>query len=514
MNRFYLINVVAVIMTFVLIITACKKEEDQPVFNLTLSVSPQQGGNVDGAGKYEAGETVSLSATPNEGYQFVNWTDGQHSEVSTSASFQFVMPGEDATLTANFAAARHTLTLAVNPSDAGTVDGEGDYEEGETVNLSATPNEGFQFINWTDGQHSEVSASASFQFVMPGEDVTLTANFAEVKHTLTLVVNPSNAGNVDGAGDYPQGATVSLTATPDAGFEFVNWTGDTDHVDDPQSASTIVTMPTGSVSLTANFIFTATSCLCLLEDGVTASGKYTILLDGTPTEVYCDMTTDGGGWTLVAVSAQGGSQWTWNNRSVFTTNRAVFGSLDDMDLSSQSFANNYKNTGLHDIEMEDVMVRWASDRDSKWASYHNVSDATQSLSSIIGSQPLSACLPHNQGFAKTAGNAFGSLGSGTERGYCGERLYFNLRHTGGELHTCGVGETNYSTYGPAFNYRWSNGNCTDGNSGPFNNPNNTGFGPCSSSRSTQRGVARNNSPWIDLGLSSDGLRRSMLLFVR
>ncbi|TVQ87846.1 MAG: hypothetical protein EA393_09975 [Bacteroidetes bacterium] len=70
---------------------------------------------------------------------------------------------------------------------------------------------------------------------------------------LNLNISPSCTGNVTGAGKYEVGEEVSITAVANGGWAFLNWTGDTEHVDDINAANTIVTMPNDDVTLTANF---------------------------------------------------------------------------------------------------------------------------------------------------------------------------------------------------------------------------------------------------------------------
>ncbi|MFP4471865.1 MAG: FISUMP domain-containing protein, partial [Bacteroidales bacterium] len=71
------------------------------IYNLALIADPAGAGTVTGAGQYEAGQQVNITAEANEGWEFVHWTDDD-GVVSEVANFTFTMPAEDVTLTANF----------------------------------------------------------------------------------------------------------------------------------------------------------------------------------------------------------------------------------------------------------------------------------------------------------------------------------------------------------------------------------------------------------------------------
>jgi hypothetical protein len=53
--------------------------------------------------------------------------------------------------------------------------------------------------------------------------VCLSIN-AAVQHTINTSANPSAGGTVNGGGSYNMGTTVTVTATPNAGYKFVKWT--------------------------------------------------------------------------------------------------------------------------------------------------------------------------------------------------------------------------------------------------------------------------------------------------
>lgn len=170
--------------------------EELPYYTLTLNANPTGGGNIAGAGNYLEGAVVNVSAVANSGYEFVNWTGAGGVEVSTLASFVYTMPAADITLTANFIALpTYSLTLVANPVEGGTVSGAGNYVEGLSVAVTATPEAGYVFVDWQkDGV--AISTLPTFNFTMPSEDVTLTANFsAIINFAVTFNVDMSTAND-------------------------------------------------------------------------------------------------------------------------------------------------------------------------------------------------------------------------------------------------------------------------------------------------------------------------------
>ena len=81
-------------------------------YDITVSANPTDGGTIEGAGNYAEGAEVTLTATANTGYAFVNWTENGTS-VSSDASYTFTVDG-DRTLVANFVAVEsQTVTLTL-----------------------------------------------------------------------------------------------------------------------------------------------------------------------------------------------------------------------------------------------------------------------------------------------------------------------------------------------------------------------------------------------------------------
>ncbi len=189
-------------------------------FNINPSANPSNGGTITGGGIYNYGSTCSLTATPAIGYDFIKWTKNG-TQVSTSTCYSFTVT-EAATYVAHFQLQSFTINSSINPSNSGSVSGEGTYNYGSTCTLTATPSTGYNFVKWTkDG--AQVSTNTSYSFTVT-EAANLVAHFQLKSFTINASANPSNGGSVNGSGTYNYGQTCTLTATPAIGYDFNSWT--------------------------------------------------------------------------------------------------------------------------------------------------------------------------------------------------------------------------------------------------------------------------------------------------
>ena len=195
---------------------------------VTLSSNPKVGGTTTGAGFFAQSSVVTVNAIPSAGYSFINWTDsGSVTPVSTSASFQFTMNGNRA-LVANFSLippAQFALNLSSNPAAGGTTFGAGLYNTGTSVTAIESPNPGYSFVNWTENGVI-VSANSSYTFPLIATR-TLVANFSLIpalQFAVHLSSNPAAGGSTSGAGSFNAGTSVTINATANVGYTFVNWT--------------------------------------------------------------------------------------------------------------------------------------------------------------------------------------------------------------------------------------------------------------------------------------------------
>ncbi|MCP9611757.1 InlB B-repeat-containing protein [Coprobacter tertius] len=70
-----------------------------------------------------------------------------------------------------------TLTVTAGDNGTASTDKSGDYFMGAAVELTATPDSGYDLTKWTDASGATVSEEANFTYAMPETSTTLTANF-------------------------------------------------------------------------------------------------------------------------------------------------------------------------------------------------------------------------------------------------------------------------------------------------------------------------------------------------
>ena len=163
----------------------CNKGDDNsptPPQKYTISIIASEGGNVNtSGGEFIENSSVSIVATPEQGYEFSGWTGT--SLTGNSITIQVI---SNQTITANFIRSKYTLTIdtvgsgEVSQQIVNSARETTEYESGKTIRLSATPQSDFLFYDWEylNNNQSDNSYENPIEIIMDQSKV-VTATFEE-----------------------------------------------------------------------------------------------------------------------------------------------------------------------------------------------------------------------------------------------------------------------------------------------------------------------------------------------
>ncbi len=213
-------------------------------FVVQLNSSPSNSASVlTGAGTYTPNQVIQISASPNDGYSFQNWSGGTFADANLSTTM--VTVSQDLNLTANFLVSSYQLNLSAGTG--GSVTGSGTFNYGSTTQIYATPNTGYSFDKWDDN-FTSANPFDSSTTVTVTKDVNLRASFTLSSYTVST--NISGSGFTTGGGTYPHGSEATLTANAIEGNHFSGWSGL--GIQD-SNESTITLTITQDLNITASF---------------------------------------------------------------------------------------------------------------------------------------------------------------------------------------------------------------------------------------------------------------------
>ena len=228
--------------TFTWTISSSKLAVTYPtICAITATANDAAMGTIAGAGDYGKGSTATLTATPNDGYLFVNWTKGGE-EVATTQEYSFKVT-EAVELVANFEAAPeevHNVTVSYKCGSNKIAEDQTVAAVGETSakTVEAPAIFGYTFSSWTLGagvtSADETANPISINIVAGASDYTLTANYTEIPKVKIYVVNNKKwskvnvygwkDGEAQGTPAWPgQEITANLEAEKVAGFDVYSY---------------------------------------------------------------------------------------------------------------------------------------------------------------------------------------------------------------------------------------------------------------------------------------------------
>ena len=165
------------------------------------------------AGAFESNGTA-VTADPDPGYHFVDWSDGNTSNPRTDTNVT-----ADKSVTANFAINTYNLTYATDAGGTITGDTHQSVAHGADGSaVTAIPAAGYTFLKWSDGVTTPSRTDTAVQ-----SDLAVTATFQAIA-TYTITSSAGSNGSISPLGDrnLPAGGSQTYAVTPNVGYHIAD----------------------------------------------------------------------------------------------------------------------------------------------------------------------------------------------------------------------------------------------------------------------------------------------------
>ena len=324
---------------------ASNQSTDMQSEAMNLPIRGRQYGSSGSAGSPGAGQTLLYNVQSTTGSKT---TGGSNGGELSAGSYEFVAtPGpvtigwtptaaRQAYAAAAFAPAasvNYTVSTAASPVGSGTITlnpNQASYPAGTSVQVTANPGIGYAFANFS-GNLTGTTDPATL--VVNGNE-SVTANFTPTPCTLTINIVGSGTGTPASGSSYTCGTQVQVTATPDSGYSFGQFSGALTGSTNPQT----LTLNTNS-TVTATFV-QGTSCT--LSTSVTGSGSITVSPSGTVFTCGTQLTITAVPATYFSLTGFGGALSGTTNPQTLTLNA---NSTVSADFAQTSYPINITTVG-------------------------------------------------------------------------------------------------------------------------------------------------------------------------
>ncbi len=206
-----------------------------------------------------AGETITLTITPDMGYELEVLSVKDAANNVTVENNKFTMPASAVTVSATFKKIDYAITIAsdIENGAVSVTSGAATANYGDAVELTIAPAIGYELdlLSVKDTANNEITVTNN-KFIMPASEVTISATFKKIGYAITIADDIKN-GEVSvtsAATTANYGDAVELTVTPDTGCELDALTvKDADNNVITVSEDNTFTMPASEVTVSATF---------------------------------------------------------------------------------------------------------------------------------------------------------------------------------------------------------------------------------------------------------------------